>query len=105
MAVSVELVESKGMTRLPGAQAQVVEMPPLRVSHLTAAGTTIFIDQAKLFIVTNRGQDISIRISPIADNTAAGPTDGLSFVLKADESFTFGLPKSADPTQYHMVIA
>lgn len=108
MAIVADLIASKGTVRLVGGvRADALEMPPVKVDRIAAAGFTDITMDAEVFLFHNlsTSQTVYIRVNVDADNTAAADADTKSVRVEAGETFTFGLPVDTDASGYRLSVA
>lgn len=105
MAISVDIVEARGQGRHPKVPAPVLELPAVRVQHITAAGTSAALAEGSLcYELINNGDAVWFRLRGVDDATEAGAADDQSIQLAAGSAYGFMLPDDADPTEYEIDI-
>lgn len=108
MAIAADLIGSKGTVRLAeGVRADAIQLPPVSVARIIAAGFVDLIADSEIFLFHNlaASQTVYIRLNKDSDNTAAADADGQSIRVDPGETFTFGLPVDTDATGYKLSVA
>jgi hypothetical protein len=108
VAIVADLIAAKGTVRLEsGSRADALELPPVSVTRISAAGFTDLVADAEVYWFHNlsTSQTVFIRLNLDADNTAAATGDSQSIRVEAGETFPFGLPANADATGYKLSVA
>jgi hypothetical protein len=108
MAIVADLIGAKGTVRLgTDRQADAIELPPVSVARIAAAGFVDLTADAELFYFHNlaTSQTVYIRVNLDSDNTAAASGDNQSLRVDPGETLPFGLPYNADATNYKLSVA
>lgn len=107
MAIVADLIAAVGTVRQSGARAEAIELPPVKVSRISAAGFVDIAADAEVFLFHNlsTSQTVFIRLNTDADATVAATGDDKSIRVDPGETFPFGLPANTDATGYRLSVA
>lgn len=107
MAIVADLIATKGTVSLSGGfRADAVELPPVKVHRIAAAGFVDIVADGEVYLFHNltTSQTVYIRLNLDSDATAAADGDDKSIRVEAGETFAFGLPANTDAAGYKLSV-
>lgn len=107
MAIAADLIAAVGTVREGQGRADAIELPPRKVSRISAAGFVDIVADAEVFLFHNlaSSQTVYVRLNLDSDNTVAADADDKSIRVDPGETLPFGLPFNTDATSYKLSVA